>query len=284
MPRAPSPVPRPPSPWGDAVCLPSVCSPPLVSHPSAVSLRPQHPDPGLGEVLRLTRILAPPARGLTGPIPQATPTQPQWRVLLHAGWAANGSGSAAGVGGGAGFANASQCAQCLCTAVMGAAPAVWWDALDAGLHRGGVRAPDGSAPCTAQVRGKGGGGRASVSNTPAGGGGWAVKGVPCERAGRRGRAAAAHLLRRGVGGGSLTQPKARGVGGGERSGLLVDALSRVRAPGVSGPRVRLALVSHRGAECQYTDSRSMEARVRQSARASGWHWCRIAGPSVRQTR
>lgn len=73
-----------------------------------------------------------------GCISQTTPTGAQWRALLLAGWIS-------------GFANATACGQCLCSAVMVMDPAVWWDALDAGPHRGGLRAPDGSAPCTGQV-------------------------------------------------------------------------------------------------------------------------------------
>ena len=72
-------------------------------------------------------------------IDQATPSSAQWRALLLTGWVS-------------GFANASACEQCLCTAVMNMDPAVWWDALDAGPHRGGLRTADGSALCTGQVK------------------------------------------------------------------------------------------------------------------------------------
>jgi hypothetical protein len=72
-------------------------------------------------------------------ISQASPTEAQWRALLLAGWVA-------------GFKNSTPCSQCICTAVMSANPAVWWDALDAGPHRGGLRTADGAAQCTDQVR------------------------------------------------------------------------------------------------------------------------------------
>ena len=39
----------------------------------------------------------------------------------------------------------------MCGALMAASPALWWDSLDAGPHRGGTRSPDGGAPCTGQA-------------------------------------------------------------------------------------------------------------------------------------
>jgi hypothetical protein len=69
---------------------------------------------------------------------QARPTGAQWRAALAAGWPA-------------GFANATPCAQCLCGAAMGGAPAEWWDAVDAWPHAAGTRTPGGGALCTAQA-------------------------------------------------------------------------------------------------------------------------------------
>ena len=76
----------------------------------------------------------------------ASVTAPQWAALVSAGWAGASSPAAAG-----GFVNASKCEACQCTALMTASPALWWDSLDAGPHRGGTRSPNGGAPCSGQA-------------------------------------------------------------------------------------------------------------------------------------